>query len=491
MKLVVLGREPLELLDEMVQRHFHTVRSAATPGSHRILYESQPSADGTVAYTRAQTGIQLDVIPVKDVKRLNLYFPVPPLEEQLYTKHARFIAHILGHEGPGSLRSELQKRGWLEALNAGPEFHVRNEFMIFNLGIELTQKGDLEYEAVLQNVFAYINQLHVADESTLSPRFLEFSRELDLRFRFLERKFPDSYVTGLADALALYPTRDVIRGQYATEWNFEELKWFIRSFIPENLIVMRISTALKELLNPGSAFSWRTEPWYGTQYSMRLLPSTRIQELATMEPLPWMRLPDLNPLMPEDFLLRSSLLTQDGTHPKYSLSSAGKTVLAAGTCELTSPFRTGPLMIADSPGLRVWHKLDASFGVPKAGLHLLISHPLFAQSPVNMARAVLMVETVEESFNEMGYLAKKAGLQYAFMPTLDGLQVHASGYSDGLLQLLKQLLHALREVPRIILAEAADLTTAERSKRLALEATYAERCVLVTYLRMIVDCSFL
>jgi insulysin len=55
-------------------------------------------------------------------------------------KPAQLVAHLVGHEGPGSLHSYLKNKGWITGLNAGPQALARG-FAMFRVTIHLTQEG--------------------------------------------------------------------------------------------------------------------------------------------------------------------------------------------------------------------------------------------------------------------------------------------------------------------------------------------------------------
>ena len=53
---------------------------------------------------------------------------------------ANFLAHFVGHEGPGSLYSYLKNKGWATALSCGPQPLARG-FAMFRVTVQLTKEG--------------------------------------------------------------------------------------------------------------------------------------------------------------------------------------------------------------------------------------------------------------------------------------------------------------------------------------------------------------
>ena len=70
-------------------------------------------------------------------------FPLPYQPARWKYKPANFLAHFVGHEGPGSLHSYLKQKGWLTSLSSGPQ-NLAREFAMFKVTIHLTREGFCE-----------------------------------------------------------------------------------------------------------------------------------------------------------------------------------------------------------------------------------------------------------------------------------------------------------------------------------------------------------
>jgi insulysin len=51
-----------------------------------------------------------------------------------------YLGHLIGHEGPGSLLSELKSRGWVNLVVAGQKAGAKG-FMFFVVNVDLTEEG--------------------------------------------------------------------------------------------------------------------------------------------------------------------------------------------------------------------------------------------------------------------------------------------------------------------------------------------------------------
>ena len=83
------------------------------------------------------------------------------------------LGHLIGHEGPGSLLSELKRSDWANRLSAGCGAHLTGSGL-FNIQISLTVRGMAEYQKVVHAVFQYIEQV---DFITFGILFTTFSSQ--------------------------------------------------------------------------------------------------------------------------------------------------------------------------------------------------------------------------------------------------------------------------------------------------------------------------
>ena len=86
---------------------------------------------------------------------MTISFPIPPIDGQYRTKPYRYVSHVLGHEGAGSLLSLLKAQGWADQLMAG-ESRSHSDFANFDVTVELTDEGNPYVEEIVALVFACI-----------------------------------------------------------------------------------------------------------------------------------------------------------------------------------------------------------------------------------------------------------------------------------------------------------------------------------------------
>jgi insulysin len=110
MKLVVLGREPLDTLEGWAADLFAGVRNKDL---------SQNRWETEVPFGTSDLLTQCFAKPVMDSRELDLSFPFIDEELLFESQPSRYISHLIGHEGPGSIMSYIKGKGWANGLSAG------------------------------------------------------------------------------------------------------------------------------------------------------------------------------------------------------------------------------------------------------------------------------------------------------------------------------------------------------------------------------------
>jgi insulysin len=131
MKLCVLGREPLDVLESWVAEFFSGVQNKNLAPNCWL---------DEVPYRPSELGVRVFVKPVMDSRVLDLYFPF--LDEELLfdSQPSRYVSHLLGHEGPGSVMSYIKDKGWGNGISAGSWPTCPGSPSIFDIEVRLTEE---------------------------------------------------------------------------------------------------------------------------------------------------------------------------------------------------------------------------------------------------------------------------------------------------------------------------------------------------------------
>jgi secreted Zn-dependent insulinase-like peptidase len=399
MTLVVLGKEPLEQLEQWVQKKF-----AAVPNHERIaLSVEQPQFKPT------QLPARLNVTPIKDEHSVSLLFPLPAVKSYYQAKPTQYISYILGYEGKGSLLSLLKQNGWANSLWAGLGRGSDSEASLM-VSVDLTPSGVEVVDTVISKVF---DTIQLMQSGGIPERlFDEQQRLAEIGFRFQETSEPISTVRHLAALMNDYPTADLLRGPYTiSEYKPELIERFLGYLRPDNVMITVSSQAVA---------TDKTAPWFDTPYQLSAVSPEQLQQWRDEAIDPALSIPAQNHFIPEQLSLQET---------------------AAETAAI-------PSLIENEAGLRLWHQLDTSFSVPRAEFYFSIRSPLANSSAKHTVLTELYVSMVKDQLGELSYPAYVAGLDYKVYKHMRGVSVRLSGFDEKQALLLSQILPALRQ-PRI------------------------------------------
>ena len=143
MTLSVIGKQSLDDLENMVNALFENVENKDVIGPAWPQHPYRPEDNCTLTY----------IVPVKDIRNLDLLFPIPDISREHYKGGpGQYLAHLIGHEGKGSLLSELKSRKWCNSLVAGEKAGAKG-FRFFEVGVDLTVDGVDHINDIISLVF--------------------------------------------------------------------------------------------------------------------------------------------------------------------------------------------------------------------------------------------------------------------------------------------------------------------------------------------------
>ena len=421
MKLVVLGKEPLDELEASVRSKFSAIENKNLKPYDEKTMNGKP-------YAPESFGAILRAVPVSSVRRLVVNWPVRELTTLFRCKPDNYISHLIGHEGEGSVLSYLKAKGWAEALQAGGGGHP--DFGLISVSIELSPAGAEHVDEILDVIYAYIALFK--DHGISETLYKELNIISDLGFRFKDKEDVFGYVTSVATAMQLYPTEYFLYGSRVNDsFNKDLIQEVLNKLVPSNAIIAIYDSSLKKVegQEPTEFTPNLVEEHYGIEYRIdKIKPEvqTRWEKILASKldsltaTFPGLEIPLPNPFIPDDI----------------SILPPPKDIPADGF----------PLLIEDTPTTRLWHKQDQTFKRPKTMLFLDFQSPVTYNSPMTVVKTKLFIDYIAEELNEFGYDATVANLKYAVTSTLQGFTIAVSGYSCKQIILLEKLLSRFRTV---------------------------------------------
>ncbi|MDX1754742.1 MAG: insulinase family protein [Marinobacter sp.] len=391
MTLVVYGPQSLDRLAAMVRPRFSAI-------DNRDLAD-EPIA--TPLMTDGQLPRQIEVAALRDIRSLNLMFPIPSQQPQYRTKPANYVSNLLGHEGPGSLFDVLKTQGWVEVLSAGTNTDTGQE-AILEIAMELTPEGLANRERIIRLTFAYIDKIR--NEGISRERFQEMRQLAEIGFRFQEQQQPVHKVMRLAMQMSRVAPEDVLRAPWMMEaYDPQGYRAVLDRLTPDNVVIAELSQRLSGEGHP-------RRPWYDTSYRITQLSPEQLAMAPEAALAGQLALPSANPFIPEQLEL------------------------------VSGPTMAKPVPLGTQNGLATWYARDTRFDTPKANIYLSLRSPVARATARNQVLASLLVDTLKTNVNAYAYPARLAGLNYKIYPHLRGITIRVGGYSDKLHVLLTRIL---------------------------------------------------
>ncbi|XP_065349180.1 insulin-degrading enzyme-like [Cloeon dipterum] len=395
MSLVILGKDSLDELQEKAENMFGAIENK------RVTLPEWPGHP----YGPEQLKKKIRVVPVHDLRLLTISFPIPDMRQHYKSDPFEYLSHLIGHESSGSLLSALKKRGWSSQLIAGCS-SVARDIALFDVDVDLTEKGLENVDNIVDLIFQFINLLRQED-----PKEWIFNEimEIDqISFRFKDKESPVGYVYMLAKHLLKYPIDDVLTAEnLLSEWKPELINQVMEKLTPDNCRI-RIVSKKPVIVD-------QTEKWYGTKYKIEDIPSELIEKWRNAKPIEELQLPKKNEFIPSSF----DILPNDDTPSKH------------------------PTIIHETKFVRVWHKKDDEFLLPKSNLIFELTSPFAFVDPLRVNFIDIYLNLVRDALTEYSYDASLASLQFSVVSSEYGLKVSIEGFNDKLDILLTKVLDTL------------------------------------------------
>lgn len=212
MTAAIVGPQSISELRKMADAAFQNIpnRSVDKP---EMLWKGVAPYGGQSAIP--SFGSIVKVVPVQDLRQITISWPIIYKDgsfdriSALLTKQANYVAHLVGHEGPGSLLSYLKAKGWVNSLSASGGAEL-SDFESFEVTVGLTSAGLDAINKILGALFSYLSMLR--DQAIPSYVYNEVLQLEELQWRFALKGEVSNYVQSLATSLQKYPPSLCVAG---------------------------------------------------------------------------------------------------------------------------------------------------------------------------------------------------------------------------------------------------------------------------------------
>ncbi|CAH0482814.1 unnamed protein product [Peronospora belbahrii] len=414
MKLVICGKESLATLKGWAEELFSEIKNTK---------RSFPTFGDAVPFDESRLTRVVHVAPVKDLRVIDISWPLPSLHSDFLTKPTKILSHLMGHEGPGSILSYLKTQKWANGLSAGL-FRDDEDWGLFCVKVDVTDAGIEHVNDVVEVVFQYVQTLQ--RETPFEPWIFHETQGLALQnFRFKSKESPINYTSHLANVMHRYPPQYILSGGYILyEYDAEKVQKVLDLLTVHR---MRLTVVSKK-------FEGKTEyveKWYQTPYLESPLDPELLARWASPPPNAALKLPHPNDFICSDF----NIMTPHKT-PTSSRGHPSDVALSQ------------PLLLQQDEQCRLWYKPDIEFRKPKLMLHFLLYSPSLSTTPCHAVLTSLFVRYLKDKLTEVSYDAELAGMEYDIGFNSRSLELHVGGYSHKLSILLCRVFQKMLEMTK-------------------------------------------
>lgn len=386
MKLVVMGPQPVEQLEQWVRGSFKDVpdRKIESPSITADMIRADQFPLAVTARSQQET------------PEVQFIFQVPSDLLHMQEQPVRLIGSLLGDESEGGLLSRLREKGWATGLSVQTADSDRRQDLLA-IDIALTSEGRQHLDDVQASVFAYLDQVRHSIEPW---RFDELSLLLRQQFRFLQTDTSFERASALALTMQQIPISEVNVANFRLE-RFDPalLKQVLDTMTPERLLRLYTAPDVK-----GKS----TTQYFRVPYTVE-----HINQWPAGKALDGLRIPSKNPFIARDL----SVL------PLKSVT---------------------PYQLTNQPGMDLWYAPDSSFGTPSVEWRLILSNPLSARSPRDHMLNELLSHWLNDSLAETLYPAAEAGQVSGASSHAYGAAISLAGWRDRQPEVMDTLLRQLQ-----------------------------------------------
>eukprot|EP00931_Biecheleriopsis_adriatica_P121218 TRINITY_DN96305_c0_g1_i1.p1 TRINITY_DN96305_c0_g1~~TRINITY_DN96305_c0_g1_i1.p1 ORF type:complete len:1087 (+),score=247.13 TRINITY_DN96305_c0_g1_i1:70-3261(+) len=429
MSLCVFGRESVAELEAMVKDKFGSILDKGF---------TMPVGDGVSEhppFLQQDWNRVLLQNPVKDIKTLTFSWVIPYQTPLWRKKPTRYINHLLGHEGAGSVIAVLKEQGLISQSYPSNGAWLEGAFSLYNVNFELTEKGLDNVDLIGKHLFAYIGMLQqMPPEKWI---FDEMARLGEQRFKFGEDSQAISLCPSIVENLCkgVEPSEVLAGGSLLYEYDPEAISSVLSRLTLDSVRVNITAKSLAERCTDKDT-SYESPIAFEALGSERLdLWSEVLEGGASAAEALGLRLPTANPFIAEDLSIKP--LPEEGS-PKVPTSLPIENL---------------------TPVSCIYHRQDDKFKQPKAQISFKIYTPFPSSSEKSWVCAELWCIAVQEGLLEYAYDAEVAGLSYRLSLDEGAIRLSLGGFNDKLPVLLDAVtgkMLSMLEVPDTLYSIIAD-----------------------------------
>ncbi|CDR34183.1 insulinase family protein [Criblamydia sequanensis] len=412
MKLIVVGKQPLEELKQLVIKDFSGIPKREIIKTDIAGPLSNPSFAGKLIY----------IEPLQELRTLNLTFEVPEkYKKMLDSKPYSVVCSVLGDESETSLLNALKKEGLAESLTCG-DLHFGGKKLEIYVQIGLTAKGVANWQTVLERFLQAVANFKEKKFPKMLFDDINQIQTLSYQFQSRENLFSDLMMQGIRiieEPLSTYPERSLVTKKYDEKAVMNLLSY---------LSLQNMHIYLKAPKGEVPYKADQEEPWLHVRYGITSLTPEDLNRFKNIKLNKAIDLPEKNRFLPKNVAV----------HPLEETE----------TRDTLLPI---PKLILDTAFQELYYAKDTSFRLPQSTLNFQIHTKASTLEDVRSQTLLeLYLRSIREALNPLTYPAKVAGMDFDIKKGIYGILLTVDGFSDSIDDVLQAMIQTLKDPKAII-----------------------------------------
>src|SRR5690554_2724961 len=394
MRLVVIGPQPLDELEQMSRQAF----------SHLPKRTTMLSPANPVLLDTSRLPARIDIQTRGEAATLNLLIPLPADPAIAHYKPVEYLQYVLDHQAPGSLQQQLRARGFIYQLIVGSGLGLGGQQTV-SVTAALTPQGVEQIDQLIAELFAAFAAVR---EQALNPQlYAAFGNLLKVQEYISDQDSPRDLALHLLKQWRHYPAAEIRRGEYQlAPYQAERLARFFEALSPDNTLVI--------LAHDQAEADQFSEP-YRIGYGLHRITPEQLSlwhQAGPMERL------NLSPQI--QFLPQELKVWQIDNEPR-------------------------PTLVHQGDGVQLWKVFNQMGNTPRTRLYVALEAPSFGASTEQRALGELWLKAAQRRLKPIQDQAARSGQSLSLYSHSQGLTLRVDAFRDQATPLTHKALSALLE----------------------------------------------
>lgn len=403
MKLAVYTSQPVNEVLSQIDQIFSSIKTTDVKAPALTSPLVNPENLGKMIYME----------PIQDLKSLTIQWEVSPEYAKDLDYHTMdLVGSALAEEYPGSLATVLKGEGLIQSFTAGG-YSIEDNIALFQINMELTERGIYNTEAIIGECFAAISTLQV--DGIPRYRFDEMVSMQKLKYQYQSRPSVFGYISQVSasmrdEPLETYPQRNL----WPTKFSKERTQEFLSALQPDQAFycIMVPNAFLNKDLD-------QQEKLTKAKYTVESLPQSLLGAWA-----------------------HNTNSNQYGVAPPnpYIPNNVDLVQVNPEACDLTNP-----IALVKDEKAEFYFAQDNRYGVPEVFYQVYINTKQVDSSAKNKVLLDIYLSSVGDALTPLADQGSAAGL--GFHVGYDenfGLALNVLGYSQKAPLFLKQMVEKMK-----------------------------------------------